>query len=196
VATLRGAASVATLTQPEPDWLDVTAYQDIVAWLDVKRFTPSPGTNTTLAYQTAPSKDDALFFNMTAPLVVANGVTTTVMLKDAVAAGMAPCGKWFRWQILVSGAVAWDLTFRIWLAVNRIGNRVAMSEPKTLGDLDQEGNQYAYGTAATGWQQNSSSSSGIGYGSGPNKAGSGYVPTSGSSPGQSGQNPKIPLPGK
>jgi hypothetical protein len=28
--TLRGASTVATLTQPEPDWLDLTAYQDVI----------------------------------------------------------------------------------------------------------------------------------------------------------------------
>jgi hypothetical protein len=140
--TLRGASTVATLTQPESDWLDLTAYQDVIAWLEIKELTPNIPT---IAYQTAPSKDDSLFFNMASPIVAATGVTTTIMLKDAMPAGCPPCGKWFRWQIIVSGAVAWDLTFRIWIAANLIGNRVALSPATTLADLENEGYRYGYG---------------------------------------------------
>ena len=67
------------------------------------------------------------------------------MLKDAAPAGCPPVGKWFRWQITVSGSVAWDLTFRIWLAVNAIGNRIAISPATTLADLENTGYRYAYG---------------------------------------------------
>ena len=147
--TLRGATTVATLTQPEPDWLDLTLYQDVITWLEIKEFTPTATNIPTIAYQTSPTKDDALFFNMAPPVVAATGVTTTVMLKDAMPAGYPPCGKWFRWQIIVSGAVGWDLTFRIWIAANLIGNRVAMSPATTLADLDDEVDQYAYGDTPT-----------------------------------------------
>jgi hypothetical protein len=143
--TLRGATSVATFTQPEPGWLDLTAYQDVVTWLEIKEFTPTATNIPTVAYQTSPTKDEALFFNMAPPVVAALGVTTTVMLKDAMPAGFPPCGKWFRWQLIVSGAVAWDLTFRIWIAANLIGNRVALSPATTLADLEKEGYRYGYG---------------------------------------------------
>src|ERR1700722_6577670 len=143
--TLRGATAFPTLTQPSTDWLDLTPYQDIIAWLEIKEFTPTATNIPTLAYQTSPTMDDALFFNMATPVIAATGVTTTIMLKDAMPAGFPPCGRWFRWQIIVSGSVAWDLTFRIWIAANRIGNRVAISPAVTLAELEDEGYRYAYG---------------------------------------------------
>jgi hypothetical protein len=147
--TIRGSSSLASLTQAEPDWLDLTPYQDIVTWLDVKEFTPSSTNIPTVAYQTSPTKDEALFFNMASPVTAVLGVTTTTMLKGAMPAGYPPCAKWFRWQIAVSGGVSWDLTFRIWIAANLIGNRVALSPATTLADLEEEGDQYAYGQDAT-----------------------------------------------
>jgi hypothetical protein len=147
--TIRGASTVATLTQPETDWLDLTAYQDVITWLEIKELTPTATNIPTVAYQTSPTKDDSLFFNMTAPVVAAIGVTTTVMLKDAMPAGYPPCAKWFRWRIAVSGSVAWDLTFRIWIAANLTGNRVALSPATTLADLEEEGQRYAYGQDAS-----------------------------------------------
>jgi hypothetical protein len=143
---------VTTLTQPEPDWLDLTEFQDVVTWLEIKEFSAA---TTSIAYQTSPSKDDSLFFNMAPPVTAALGVTTTIMLKDATPAGYPPCGKWFRWQIVVTGGVSWDLTFRIWIAANVIGNRVAMSPATTLADLENEGYRYGYGECPPGSTQTS-----------------------------------------
>ena len=120
--TIRGAASVASLTQSEPAWLDLAPFQDIVGWLEVKELTPTSTNIPTIAYQTAPTKDDALFWNLAPPIVLSTGVTTTILLKNAMPAGCPPCARWFRWRLAVSGGVAWDVTFRLWIAANRIGS--------------------------------------------------------------------------
>jgi hypothetical protein len=75
---------------------------------------------------------------------VALGMTITPMLKLA-SAGRAPCARWFRWQIAMSGGLAWDITFRIWIAANRIGNRVAPSDAVSLADLERQGYWQGYG---------------------------------------------------
>ena len=144
--TLRGAAGNTGITQPEPAWLDLYAYLDVVAWLEVKEFTPSTGVSIpAISFQSSPSKDDALFFTMAPVAQFTLGLTTTVMLRDAMPAGCPPLARWFRWNITMSGGLAWDVTFRVWLAVNRIGNRVGISDATTLAQLEGQGYQYAYG---------------------------------------------------
>jgi hypothetical protein len=147
--TRRGATTVGTLTQAETDWLELRTYQDVVGWLEVKEFTPTSGNIPTIAYQTSPSKDDSLFFPMAPPITVTTGVTTTPMLKTAIATTYTPLGRWVRWQIVVSGGVAWDLTFRIWIAANRIGQSVPIAEATALGDLEKEASWFAAGQGPT-----------------------------------------------
>lgn len=142
--TIRGSSTVTILTQSETDWLDLRLYQDVVAWLEVKEFSPPPTHNPTLVYQTSPTKDDALFFTMAYVPITTTGVMTTVMLKDAMPPGSPPCARWFRWQIQIGG-FPWDLTFRVYVAANRVGRRVAISDPVALGALEDAGSQYAYG---------------------------------------------------
>jgi hypothetical protein len=168
------------------------AYQDVVAWLEIKNFTPTTSNLPTIAYQTSPTKDDALFFNMAAPITAAVGVTTTAMLKDAMPPGYPPCAKWFRWQIVVSGAVAWDLTFRIWIAANLIGNRVALSPATTLSDLEDEGYRYGYGECPpTSSSTPSQSTVPQGGGNGIVDGGGGVVQTNQTSGGGKGPSGKI-----
>jgi hypothetical protein len=116
--TLRGDVSVTALSQGENGWLDLSAFQDVVAWLQVKEVTPTSGS-LQLAYQTAPTKDDALFVAMAPALAIAGpGLTTTAMLKFTTA---TPLTRWMRWQIALTSAAAWDVTFRIFLACNAVG---------------------------------------------------------------------------
>jgi hypothetical protein len=136
--TVLGQSTIAVVTQTETEWLDLRGYQDIVAWTEVKEFTPSSGLSIpAILYQTAPTKDDTLFFNMTAQAQVQLGVTTTLMLKPS-GAGFPPCARWLRWQLSMSGGLAWDVTFRIWIAANRIGGRGRVSEPRTLAETEGE----------------------------------------------------------
>jgi hypothetical protein len=118
--TVQGSSAVTVLTQGENGWLDLSAYQDIVGWLDVKEFSATP----LVGYQTSCTKDDALFVTMAPPgglpTSPTTGVTTTALLKGFAT---PPLARWLRWQIAVSPSAAWSITFRIFIAANRIGSR-------------------------------------------------------------------------
>jgi hypothetical protein len=118
--TIRASSVVTSVTQTENCWLDLTPYQDIVAWLEVKEVSVGGGTNVQMAYQTSPTKDDSLFQGVVAAFNVATGVTTTVMLKDS--ATITLC-RWLRWQLTVTGSPSstWDAVFRIFIAANVVG---------------------------------------------------------------------------
>jgi hypothetical protein len=119
--TICGDMSISTITQTESSWLDLTPYQDVVAWLEVKETSAGGGGGSVqVAYQTSPTKDDSLFQAVVAAFDVASGVTTTVMLKDSA---MVTLSRWFRWQLTVTGSPvsSWDATFRIFIAANLVG---------------------------------------------------------------------------
>jgi hypothetical protein len=114
--TLRGGTAGTVITQSATSWLDLSAFQDIVTWLDVKEFS---GGTVQVAYQTSPTKDDALFVNIAGPFSLALGVTVNVYLASSVT---NPLAKFFRWQLTVTGSTPpWDATFRLWLAANAPG---------------------------------------------------------------------------
>src|SRR5262245_8356199 len=122
--TVRGNAVVTAITQPASGWLDLSAFQDIVAFLDAREVTPlgTGGTAVSVAFQTSPTQDEGLFASLTssAVSVSAPGVTVTQMLKDTTT---VPLSRWLRWQLApVGGSTgSWDITFRIWIAASRIG---------------------------------------------------------------------------
>jgi hypothetical protein len=117
--TLQGLAST-TFTQAETGWCDLAGFQDVVAWLDVKEFLPTGAGAPTIAYQTSPSQDEALFMAMTPPFALTTGLTVTRILK---ALAPTPLARWMRWQIFEGTGGAWSVTFRILLAANQTGNR-------------------------------------------------------------------------
>ncbi len=119
--TVRSASGVTTVTQSEACWLDLSAYQDVVAWLDVKNFTAS-GATVNLAFQSAASKDESMFLPVTSALsITQTGVSVTVMIKDLLT---TPLARWLRWQLSISGSptATWDATFRILIVANAIGS--------------------------------------------------------------------------
>lgn len=118
--TVRGQSSIGTINQTENCWLDLSAFQDIVAWLECKEVSVGGGTNVQLAYQTSPTKDDSLFTSIVAAFNVATGVTTTLMLNGTAS---TPISRWLRWQLTVTGSPssAWDATFRVFIAANIVG---------------------------------------------------------------------------
>jgi hypothetical protein len=125
--TIQGDATLLAFTQAENDWFDAAGFQDVVTWLEVKEGFFSIG-GLTMAYQTAPTKDEALFATMgTVNFAYNPGVTTTVMLKDTA---LVPIARWLRWQIQASSSTSWNLTFRILCALNAIGsNRPNIAQP-------------------------------------------------------------------
>jgi len=114
--TIRGGGSVTTVTQQETDWLDLSPYQDVVFWIDVKEVT----STATLYLQTSPTLDDAFFQAMaTGVTMTAAAAPTVLSLLMASASTTVPVARYVRWQIV--GTTTWDATFRIALAANSPG---------------------------------------------------------------------------
>ena len=109
--TVRGG--VATMSQAESGWLDLSDYQDAVFWLEAKEALGSP----TLYIQTAPTKDESLFSNIQSQLIAATGGLYT--LKVLMATANLPISRWVRWSI--TGTATWDSTFRVLVAANAPG---------------------------------------------------------------------------
>jgi hypothetical protein len=120
--TIRGGGSVTTITQQETDWLDLSPYQDVVFWIDVKETTnnSTAGGSPTLYLQTSPTLDDVFFQSMaTGVTMVAAAAPTVLALLMASATTTVPVARYVRWQIV--GTTTWDATFRIALAANSPG---------------------------------------------------------------------------
>lgn len=104
-----------TITQSESEWLDLTQYQDVVVWVDVREMT---GT-VTMTLQTAPTKDEAFFAVgtlATPTLTVGTATITKVLMSGAT----VPLSRYVRWQLTSAGA-PYDLTFRVMVSANAPG---------------------------------------------------------------------------
>lgn len=114
-----GGAANASVIQGEKDWLDMSPFQDVVAWVDIRNVTP---TNMPfLKLETAPAKDESLFTFMGsgAGLAMVGGTAPTV-LQFLMGSATVPIAECLRWKI-TGGAVAWEATFRILVAANAPG---------------------------------------------------------------------------
>jgi hypothetical protein len=127
--TVRGAPTPpVTFTQPENGYFDASGFQDIVIWLDIKEGSFGSGGSLAMAYQTAATKDEMFFVTMgSVQNASAAGITTTAMLKDTTP---VPIARWLRWQVQVSSGTVWDMTFRIFCALNAIGANRPKNWPK------------------------------------------------------------------
>ena len=117
--TIRGGGSVTTVTQQETDWLDLSPYQDVVFWIDIKETTnnDTPDDSPTLYLQTSPTLEDSFFQSMVTVTMVAAGTPSVV--PALMASATVPLARYLRWQIV--GAPGWDATFRIAIAANSPG---------------------------------------------------------------------------
>jgi hypothetical protein len=113
--TIRGASGITAITQAENDWLDLSPFQDVVFWIDVKESTNAPILNL----QTSPTCDEALFQAML-PGVVMTASSTPVVAPALMLGASAPLARFVRWQ-LTSSTGPWDATFRIVLVANSPG---------------------------------------------------------------------------
>jgi hypothetical protein len=114
-------------TQSERGWLDVSAFVDLVSFLEVDEASSGVGT-IAMGIQTSPTKDDALFQNMNDVSVpIASGITVGVLLRDTA---LCPLSHWLRWQIIptVPGSTTWHATFRIWVSANAPGGIARSAE--------------------------------------------------------------------
>ena len=134
--TIRGSSTTTTITQSESEWVELSAYEDLVAWIDIREVTLGSGTNVQVNLQTAPIKDEYLFVTMeSSPLTVTAALTAPsvrkILLSQATGGSGAPIplGKFLRWQLVANGSpsASWDLTFRIACCANAVGTARSLS---------------------------------------------------------------------
>jgi len=108
---------VTTVTQGEDSWLDLTAYQDLVFWVDCREV--SGTTTPVITFQTSPTKDESLFTAIATATTLSASASPTVV-KATLALAVTPLARYVRWQI-GSGTSTWDATFRVLVAANSPG---------------------------------------------------------------------------
>lgn len=144
--TLQGqgnASSDSTIIQSEPAWLDLGDFRDGIAWLDVRQWNADIALQ--LTYQTAPTKDEALFGPVVPPVQMVVGLTVTQMLSNVTL--MTPLSRYLRWMLAPAGhtVTSWQATFRILIALNRPGSARRMVLPGhdfTKGDVTSPGTPF------------------------------------------------------
>src|SRR5512140_3060022 len=100
-----------TVTQSESEWLDLTQYEDVTFWMEIKEVT---GT-VTMKIQTSPTKDESFFadiYNQAAAVGVVNPGSTGG--KCLMSSATVPIARFVRWS-LVSASAPFDATFRIYV---------------------------------------------------------------------------------
>lgn len=121
------ASGTGPIVQSESAYLDTSAYQDVVAWIEFRGVTPSNitlGNPLTVLVETAPIKEEAFFKTICELDIFGNppspGVSTAkATLRSLPLLSTPPVCAWTRWKVSeFSNAYDWSLTFRIWLAVN------------------------------------------------------------------------------
>jgi hypothetical protein len=105
--TISGSGSPVTLTQGSDSWLDISPYEDLVFYLDVKNATAGIAQ---ISYQTSPTREDPSFLNMIAPLSLAIGLRTDAALA---ANCQVPAAAYLRWQVIGAPGMTYTATFRI-----------------------------------------------------------------------------------
>ena len=116
--TVRGANN--TVTQSESEWLDLTQYEDVGFWIDVREVT---GT-VTLNIQTSPTKDESFFaaanIYQNAALAASATPITPSTTKVLMSSATIPIARYVRWS-LTSSTATFDATFRIIASANAPG---------------------------------------------------------------------------
>lgn len=121
--TIRGSGSGSgvTIPQSEMGWLDLSPFQDLYAWVDVREVTNSP---VALFFETSPTEDDNFFVSMTgtgtAAIASLAAATTPTIVKLPMLTTTVPLSRYLRWK-LSGPASTWDVTMRIVVAANSPG---------------------------------------------------------------------------
>jgi hypothetical protein len=122
--TIRGQGF--SVAQSEPGWLDLTPFQDLFAWVDVREVVNGAST-VDLYLETAPTEDESFFQSMSGPFIpavaalAANNAPNIVKLPMLSAA--VPVSRFLRWRLNFNGTggTTWDVTMRIVVAANSPG---------------------------------------------------------------------------
>lgn len=116
--TIRGSTAT-PITQGESEWLDLAAYQDVSFWLDIREF--SGASAPTIAFQTAPIKDEVLFQPMLALIPLTLTPSNPYRVPITIATNPScPVARYIRWQLVGPGS-AWDVTFRVLVSADALG---------------------------------------------------------------------------
>ena len=106
--TVRGQNDTISVTQGSSGWLELGDMEDLAFFLDVRELSsPAPQ----LVYETAPTKQDAMFKAMLPAFTPAVGQRVDRVFTSTAA---VPPARYVRWK-LQHGGVPWDITFRLWL---------------------------------------------------------------------------------
>lgn len=104
-----------SVAQDEAGWLDLSDYDDIVIWSQVR----TSENIASMAIETSPTKDDGWFTSMATPSVSA--ATAPVVTKNIFSSATTPLARFVRWKITANGTDTGDITFRVWIVANPIG---------------------------------------------------------------------------
>ena len=113
------------IAQAESDWLDLSLYEDVFAWLDVSMVLSGGGV-VSMSYETSPTRDARLFVPLDPTFAVFPLVATTVSKVTPMTSMTmtTPLARWFRWRLTVTGATtAWGGTFRMHVVASRATDR-------------------------------------------------------------------------
>lgn len=114
--TIRANNAGSTVIQSEEGWLDLSLFQDVFFWVDVREIT---GT-VTLFFDTSPTADESLFQPLVAGGQVLTASTTPTLVRAPMTSASVPIARYVRWRM--SGTTnPWDATFRVVLAANSPG---------------------------------------------------------------------------
>jgi hypothetical protein len=124
--TIRGQSF--GVVQSEPGWLDLSPFQDLFAWVDIREVANGSST-VDLFLETAPTEDEFLFQSMNGPFTAAVTTlaanTAPTIVKLPMLAAAVPLSRFLRWRLSWNGTpapgVIWDVTMRIVVAANSPG---------------------------------------------------------------------------
>jgi hypothetical protein len=109
--------------QTEPNWLDLSPFQDLIAWIDVRGATSVP-TAPVLFLDTSPSKDDLMFASMNGaagyPLSTTSSPPPPYVAQLQLGVAAVPLATFLRWR-LRGPASSWYASIRIIIAANSPG---------------------------------------------------------------------------
>lgn len=120
--TIRGSQSGVSIIQSEADWMSFQPYSDIVMWLDTKAVTLAGLTSLTLAYETAPARDESLFTAMVSAVTL-TAATTPLITKVLLSQNpTVPLSRFVRWRLIPTGTPTgeYGACFRIFASANAV----------------------------------------------------------------------------
>ena len=108
--------SSSTFTQDETGWLDLAPFQDVFIYLDCRE---TSGTAPTIAFETSPCREDALFQPIVSMTMTSVAPQPNV-LRGLMLGSTVPLARYLRWKI-TGPASAWEATFRAIVVANSPG---------------------------------------------------------------------------